>query len=74
MIANLTEGDYVLDLNKGTTEAYSLRMVLRPRGVVTDLDETQTMEGVQKVIKDGTLYIIRDGKAYTVQGQAVNVQ
>ena len=74
VIANLTEGDYTLDLNKGTTEAYSLRMVLRPRGVVTDLDEAATIEGVQKVIKDGTLYIIRDGKAYTVQGQAVDAE
>ncbi len=37
----------------------------------TGLDNTEEVAGVQKVLRDGQVYIIRDGKTYNIMGQVV---
>ena len=71
-IADLTEGEYVLTLGKETSKAYGIRLVRGPRGTVTAIDEAlEGKENVEKVVKDGVLYIIRQGNVYDASGRKV---
>ena len=71
-IADLTEGEYTLSLGKETSKAYGLRLVRGPRGTVTGVDEALGgKENVEKVVMDGVLYIIRQGKVYDASGRLV---
>ena len=67
---NLSESAYTLDLEKGNTEGYSLRL-RRAHKQTTDMDAVNGSResGVQKVIMDNQLYILRGGQIYTVTGQ-----
>ena len=68
-VADLTRGDYTLDLARGTTTAYAIR-VIGKHGMPTAIDEAATgNENVQKVIRNGVLYIVREGKLYDAQGR-----
>ena len=68
-VADLTRGDYTLDLARGTTTAYAIR-VIGKRGMPTAIDETGAGNAdVQKVIRNGVLYIVREGKLYDAQGR-----
>ena len=74
-IADLTEGEYTLSLGKETSKAYGLRLVRGPRGTVTGVDEALSgKENVEKVVMDGVLYIIRQGKVYDAQGKFIRLQ
>ena len=74
-IADLTEGEYTLTLGKETSKAYGLRLVRGPRGTVTGVDEALGgKENVEKVVMDGVLYIIRQGKVYDAQGKFIRLQ
>ncbi|MBP5476368.1 MAG: InlB B-repeat-containing protein, partial [Paludibacteraceae bacterium] len=74
-IADLTEGKYTLSLGKETSKAYGLRLVRGPRGTVTGVDEALSgKENVEKVVMDGVLYIIRQGKVYDAQGKFIRLQ
>ena len=74
-IADLTEGAYTLPMGKETNKAYGLRLVRGPRGTVTDIDEAlEGKDNAEKVVMDGVLYIIRQGKVYDAQGHLIDVQ
>ena len=72
---NLALTDYTVTLPAGTCED---RFVLElspiaqvPTGVETISDEGLAINGARKVMVDGTLYIVKDGKVYDAQGRQV---
>lgn len=70
-VANLTYGSYVLDLQKGNTTGYGIRV--NRRKVVTDIDELLTTDTpAAKQLINGTLYIIRGARVYDMQGRLVH--
>ncbi len=71
-VADLTEGEYTIQLGKETSKAYALRLVRGPRGTVTGVDEAiGGKENAQKVVMDGVLYIIRQGSVYDASGRLI---
>ncbi|MBQ6763707.1 MAG: InlB B-repeat-containing protein [Paludibacteraceae bacterium] len=73
VIANLSDGAYTLDLQKGTTTIYGLRISARAPQVATDLGAAIVdADGkTTKVLYHGQVFIIRGEKIYTVDGQLV---
>ena len=69
-IWNLSYGGYVVNLEKGTTSHYGLRIVRTPK-VSTGIEETTIQNGdpIRKVMVDGKVYIIRNGEIYGITGQ-----
>lgn len=45
--------------------------VYNDKGIATAIDNTEAAVKAQKVLRDGQLYIIYNGKTYNVQGAAV---
>ena len=71
-IADLTESEYTLPMSKETNKAYCLRLVRGPRGTVTGVDEAlDGKDNAEKVIMNGMLFIIRQGKMYDAQGRLI---
>ena len=72
-IANLSNGAYTLVLSKGTTYEYGLRVSARSPQVATGCDEViaDGADKAQKIMVNGTIYIIRGSKVYTIDGQLV---
>ena len=74
-IWNLAFGPYTASLTKGTHNQYGLKLVQKApaitTGVETISDERLEKNGVRKVLIDNTIYIIRDGAVYTINGQQV---
>ena len=71
-IADLTESEYTLPMGKETNKAYGLRLVRGPRGTVTGVDEAlDGKDNAEKVIMNGMLFIIRQGKMYDAQGRLI---
>jgi len=70
IICNLNESPYEIELAQGTTEGYGLLLQAKmPTGVET-IDNSQfTLHNCQKVIIDGHVYILRDGRMYDVTGR-----
>ncbi len=70
IICNLNESPYEIELAQGTTEGYGLLLQAKmPTGVET-IDNSQfTIHNCQKVIIDGHVYILRDGRMYDVTGR-----
>jgi hypothetical protein len=62
----------VANLEKGTTNRYGLRVVSSAR-IPTGVEEATIENGepIRKVMIDNRVYIIRNGKMYTVTGQVV---
>ncbi|MBR6018070.1 MAG: hypothetical protein IK073_05570 [Paludibacteraceae bacterium] len=73
IIWNLSMSEYPLELQKGTTQGYGLRLVA-DRQTTTDFEQTEaTIQGVKKVLIDNQLYLIMpDGAIYTAEGKKVN--
>ncbi|MBP5476370.1 MAG: hypothetical protein J6Y00_01605 [Paludibacteraceae bacterium] len=70
-VADLTRGSFALDLARGTTTAYAIRIIGR-RGTPTAIDEAVSgQSGARKVISNGILYIMRDGRIFDAQGNEV---
>ena len=69
-VHNLALGDYQTALTKGTYEG-RFALEIQPRqGVSTGCEQTDAAgKHLRKVLIDGNLYILRDGKAYTAAGQ-----
>ena len=69
-VHNLALGDYQAALTKGTYEG-RFALEIQPRqGVSTGCEQTDAAgKSLRKVLIDGNLYILRDGKAYTAAGQ-----
>ena len=64
---------YELDLTKGTTEGYGLRIVLRDQAT-TDIENVDSLDGesVRKVMIDNVIYIVTpEGKMYDMIGKGV---
>ena len=73
MIWNLTYGPFTASLSKGTHTEYGLKLVQSPMAT-TGLEDGATINevnGVRKVLIDNTIYIIREGVVYTINGQQV---
>ncbi len=70
---NLSEAPYTFSLNRGTDTTYGLRISAAP-SVVTSLDEALVEKGATtatKVLINDVIYILREGKVYTINGQVV---
>ena len=73
-IWNLSEGDYVLTMEKVNTAEYGLRISAKAPQVVTGIGEAMVdAQGKTaiKVLVDDKVFIIRGEKVYTVDGQLV---
>ena len=72
VVWNLSMSPYELDLTKGTTEGYGLRIVA-DRQTTTDVENAETENGsVRKVLIDDKIYIVTpDGKMYDIVGKSV---
>lgn len=71
-IWNLSEGAYVANINKGTDANYGLRISARkmPTGIDEAIvDSKETIAA--KVLINGQVFIIRDNKVYSIDGQIV---
>ena len=70
-IWNLSYADYTGSFEKGTTSLYGLRIVSTRADMPTGIDETtiENSEAVRKVIIEDKVYIIRNGKIYSITGQ-----
>lgn len=68
-VHNLALGDYQTALTKGTYEG-RFALEIQPRqGVSTGCEQTDAAgKSLRKVLINGNLYILRDGKAYTATG------
>ena len=72
-IANLSDGDYTLMLERGTAYQYGLRVSARSPQIATGYDEViaDGAEKAQKVLVNDQIFIIRGEKVYTIDGQLV---
>ena len=71
-IALLTDEAVTVSLSKGSNAAYGIRIVRTAPGTVTNLDEAAfNGDDTQKVIINGCLYILREGKTYDAQGKLI---
>ncbi|MCQ2324441.1 MAG: hypothetical protein MJZ53_06340 [Paludibacteraceae bacterium] len=70
MVAELTMGNYALELNKGTYTDYQLQLVAGHQ-ITTDCEDVSAENNVRKVIFNNKLYIIRDNAIYTATGNKV---
>lgn len=73
VIWDLTLGAYTLELAKGTTTGYGLRIEARTPQVATGIESTATdTNSARKVLINNTLYIVTpDGKMYDAVGKSV---
>jgi len=72
IIWNLTMGAYELTLEQGTNTEYSLLLKAKAPGIATGVDEINGEKaGVQKIVIEDKVFILRGGKMYDVTGKAV---
>ena len=72
VIWNLSMSPYEIELQQGQTEGYGLRLVAAPKNP-TDIENTEAINGangVQKVIIDEHVYILRGEQLFDVTGKA----
>jgi hypothetical protein len=77
VIWNLSKNAYTALLEAGTTSRYGLRTVAKTPQITTDIEETTVDKDnreikATKVLINDHVYILRDGKVYTITGQIVN--
>ena len=72
-IWDLSDAPYTLDLTKGTTNAYGLRISAKAPQVVTGVDEAvvDAKGETRKVLINNQVFIIRGNEVYTIDGQLV---
>lgn len=72
-IWDLSDAPYTLDLTKGTTNAYGLRISAKAPQVVTGVDEAvvDAKGETKKVLINNQVFIIRGNEVYTIDGQLV---
>lgn len=72
VIWDLTASPYVLDLAKGMTDGYGLRVEARAPQIATGVDETNAdSKSVRKVLINNTIYLITpEGKMYDIVGKS----
>ena len=70
IICNLNESPYEIELAQGTTEGYGLLLQAKmPTGVEEPTSDSSLKGRATKVIIDGHVYILRDGRMYDVTGR-----
>ena len=72
VVWNLSMSPYTIDLTKGTTSGYGLRIVA-DRQTTTDVENAEIEnQGVRKVLIDDKIYIVTpEGKMYDIVGKSV---
>ena len=73
-IWNLSEDAYIATMPKGTDNHYGLRVSARGPQVATGIDEAivdSKSAAATKVLMNNTVYIIREGRVYSIHGQIV---
>ena len=73
-IWNLSEDAYIVTMPKGTDNHYGLRVSARGPQVATGIDEVivdSKSDTATKVLMNNTVYIIREGRVYSIHGQIV---
>ena len=72
-IWNLSESNYVLTLEQGTTDEYGLRVSAKALQVATGMDEAvvDAQGETKKVLIDNNVFIIRGNNVYSIDGQLV---
>ena len=76
-IWNLSQNPCVVQLEKGTNSRYGLRISPKVPQVTTAIDEAivdSSDKTAAKILMNNHVYIIRDGKVYTITGQILNNQ
>ncbi len=72
---NKTDGNNYFAYYNGTNQIYKLTLVKEGAGTTTAIknpsEESLNDNPIRKVIINGQLFILRDGKTYTIQGQEV---
>ena len=70
---NLSYGEYVLNLEKGTTTEYGLRLIGSNAPQITTGISNISTDEVQctKQLRDGVIYILRGNNVYTIDGQLI---
>ena len=72
---NLSESAYTIDLNKGNNNAYGLLLRQNAPQSTTGIDDHSASEvKTDKLIRNGVLYMLRDGVLYDAQGKRVQKQ
>ena len=74
VIWNLSTSDYTADFDKGNNAGYSIMIQARAPQIITDLENINALDGengVQKLLIDGQIYILRNEKMYDVNGKMV---
>ena len=76
VIWNLSMSPYDVELSKGTTAEYGLRIIAETPQISTDIENGGLLngaDGVRKVLIDDKIYIITpEGKMYDIVGKGVN--
>jgi len=70
-IWNLSESDYVLQLEKGTTANYGLRISARKTPTGIDEAVVDAQGETKKVLINNQVFIIRGNQVYSIDGQLV---
>lgn len=72
-IWNLNNGAYTGTFESGTTSAYGLRVTAKAPQITTDMDEAvvDAHGKTTKVLIDGKVFIIREDRVYSIDGQLV---
>ena len=70
-IWNLSYGACTIDLQRGTTDHYGLRVVAKTPQVATGIEEATIQNGdaVRKVIVEDKVFIIRNGQIFGIDGR-----
>ena len=68
---NLSADDCTMDLIGGTDTSYGLRLVQMAPQMPTDVTNIRTDSRCHKMMRNGQLYILRDGHWYNAVGQSV---
>ena len=74
IIWNLSMGAYTIDLTKGVNTGYGLLLKAKAPGGATGIENGGMLNGangVQKLIIDEKVFILRGGKMYGIDGKAV---
>lgn len=72
IIWNLSASEYTIDLTKGATNGYGLVMKAKAPQVGTGIEsQTAIVNGVEKVVINNTIYILRDQQMYDLTGKMV---
>ena len=73
VVWNLSYGACTVELPKGTTTRYGLRIVAKAPTIATGIEEATIQNGdaVRKVLIEDKVFIIRNGEMYSIDGQLV---